>query len=94
MNSLVSKSSSSLTFSNSMQDLKTIMDKAKGGVVYFSMGSNLKSSQMPDEMKRGILKMFGRLKLTVIWKFEEDLPDRPSNVHIVKWAPQQSILGK
>lgn len=38
--------------------------------------------------------MFGNLKVTVIWKYEEDLKNVPKNVHILKWAPQTSILGK
>ncbi|XP_075985046.1 UDP-glucosyltransferase 2-like [Anticarsia gemmatalis] len=75
------------------QDLKKIMDEAKHGVVYFSMGSNLKSRQLPKEIKESLLKMFGELKQTVLWKFEEDLPNTPPNVHILHWAPQQSILA-
>lgn len=75
------------------QDLKKMLDNAKNGVIYFSMGSNLKSKMMPNELKQSLLKMFSELKQTVLWKFEEDLPNRPSNVHILQWAPQQSILG-
>lgn len=57
------------------------------------MGSNLKSKDLPEIIKKSLLKMFGELKYTVLWKFEEVLPDLPKNVHILKWAPQQSILG-
>lgn len=70
------------------------MDNATHGVIYFSMGSNLRSNHFPDEIKQSLLKIFGKLNQTVLWKFEEDLPNRPSNVHILQWAPQQSILGK
>lgn len=70
------------------------MDKSQHGVIYFSMGSNLRSKHFPDVIKQDLLKMFSKFKQTVIWKFEEDLPNTPSNVHIVQWAPQQSILGK
>lgn len=70
------------------------MDGAQHGVVYFSMGSNLPSSKLPDVLKKRLLEMFGKLKQTVLWKFEEVLPDLPNNVHILKWAPQPSILGK
>ncbi|CAH0678007.1 unnamed protein product [Spodoptera exigua] len=73
-------------------NLQKIMDDAENGVIYFSMGSNLKSKTMPEELKKGLLEVFGRLKQTVLWKFEENLPDRPKNVHILQWAPQQSIL--
>ncbi|KAJ8711847.1 hypothetical protein PYW08_008801 [Mythimna loreyi] len=74
-------------------DLKKLMDDAKDGVVYFSMGSNLKSKDLPDEVKTSLLKMFGTLKQTVLWKFEEVLPNLPKNVHILDWAPQQAILS-
>ncbi|XP_022815545.1 UDP-glucuronosyltransferase 1-1-like isoform X2 [Spodoptera litura] len=75
------------------EDLEKIMMNSKNGVIYFSMGSNLKSKDWPEEIKRDLLKLFGELKQTVIWKFEEELPNVPKNVHILKWAPQPSILA-
>ncbi|XP_059051876.1 UDP-glycosyltransferase UGT5-like [Achroia grisella] len=75
------------------EDLQKIMDDAKQGVIYFSLGSMVKSKSMPSDMKSNILKMFSALKQTVIWKFEEVLPNLPKNVHILEWAPQQSILA-
>ncbi|KAJ8711851.1 hypothetical protein PYW08_008805 [Mythimna loreyi] len=75
------------------ENLKKLMDGAKDGVIYFSMGSNLRSKDLPDEVKISLLKMFGSLKQTVLWKFEEVLPDLPKNVHILEWAPQQAILA-
>ncbi|XP_038207504.1 UDP-glycosyltransferase UGT5-like [Zerene cesonia] len=75
------------------ENLQKILDNAKNGVIYFSLGSNLKSKHLPREIKEALLKIFGGLKYTVLWKFEEELPGTPSNVHIVKWAPQQSILA-
>ncbi|KAH9642711.1 hypothetical protein HF086_002981 [Spodoptera exigua] len=41
------------------------------------MGSNLKSKELPDDLKHGLLEVFRGLKQTVIWKFEENLPDQP-----------------
>ncbi|XP_075984345.1 UDP-glycosyltransferase UGT5-like [Anticarsia gemmatalis] len=75
------------------ENLKKILDNAPHGVIYFSMGTMMKSKTMPEDFKRAFLKVFSELKQTVIWKFEEDLPDLPKNVHIVQWAPQQSILA-
>ncbi|XP_013166098.1 PREDICTED: UDP-glucuronosyltransferase 2B9-like [Papilio xuthus] len=75
------------------ENLKQIMDNAKHGVIYFSMGSNLRSTDWPQKIKKELLELFGDLKQTVLWKFEETLADLPTNVHIVKWAPQQSILA-
>lgn len=58
------------------------------------MGSNLKSKDLPEVIKNEILEVFGSLKQTVLWKFEEKMANLPKNVHILDWAPQQSILGK
>ncbi|CAG9132924.1 unnamed protein product [Plutella xylostella] len=73
--------------------LQEIMDKSTNGVVYFSMGSIWRSASMPDSLRNNLLAMFGSLKQTVIWKFEEDIPNLPKNVHTLKWAPQHAILG-
>lgn len=69
------------------------MDNSQHGVIYFSMGSNLESKHFPEVVIRNLLKTFSELKQTVLWKFEEDLQNLPKNVHILKWAPQHSILG-
>ncbi|KAM3962074.1 UDP-glucosyltransferase 2-like [Aphomia sociella] len=74
-------------------DVQKLLDDAKDGLIYFSMGSNLKSKDLPDELKKGFLKLFSELKQMVLWKFEEVLPDLPKNVHIVQWAPQHGILA-
>ncbi|KAL4706382.1 hypothetical protein ACJJTC_018481 [Scirpophaga incertulas] len=75
------------------EDLQKLMDNAKHGVIYFSMGSNLKSRDFPDEVKMGLVRLFGELKQTVLWKFEEVLPGAPSNLKFLQWAPQASILA-
>ncbi|KAL0818874.1 hypothetical protein ABMA28_008191 [Loxostege sticticalis] len=75
------------------EDLKSIMDSSKNGVIYFSMGSVWRSELIPKKITDGLLKVFGELKATVIWKYEGNLQNLPKNVHIVKWAPQQSILA-
>ncbi|KAJ8980272.1 hypothetical protein NQ317_005130 [Molorchus minor] len=76
------------------KDLQEYLDSAKEGVVYFSMGSNLKSKDMPPERKDMFLNIFRKLKQKVLWKFEdENLPGQPTNVKIEKWLPQQDILA-
>lgn len=75
------------------KDLEKLFNESKHGVIYFSMGSNLQSNDMAPEMKKSLLEMFELLEQTVIWKFEGDLENVPANVHLVKWAPQQSILA-
>lgn len=76
------------------RDLQDFLDAAEEGVVYFSMGSSLKSADMPIEKRNVILKVLSKIKQKVLWKFESgDIPDLPVNVRIQKWLPQQDILG-
>ncbi|KAL4718835.1 hypothetical protein ACJJTC_013057, partial [Scirpophaga incertulas] len=74
-------------------DVQKIMDDAKHGVIYFSMGSMMKSASFPATLKRDLIKMFAGLRETVLWKFEEEFTDLPKNVHVFKWLPQLSVLG-
>lgn len=74
--------------------MKEIFENSPNGVIYFSLGSNLKSSALPESIKRELVNMFSELKETVVWKFEESMSDLPKNVHIIQWIPQQSVLGK
>lgn len=76
------------------QDLQDFLDTAADGVIYFSMGSNLKSAQFPAAVRNVFLKTFSKLKQKVLWKWEEDtLPGQPPNVKLSKWLPQQDILA-
>ncbi|CAG9834237.1 unnamed protein product [Diabrotica balteata] len=75
-------------------DLKKYLDEAKHGVIYFSMGSNLKSAEMTQETKDALMKAFSKRKESVLWKFEDDsLPGKPKNVRIEKWLPQSDLLA-
>ena len=49
---------------------------------------------MPEEKRKMFLRVFGQLKQKVLWKWEtEHMPDKPSNLKLVKWLPQQDILA-
>lgn len=75
------------------KDLEEYMSSAKNGVILFSLGTNVRSSDLPPETIQGILRAFGRMKENVLWKFEVDLPNTPENVRIAKWLPQSDILA-
>ncbi|KAJ8917748.1 hypothetical protein NQ315_005199 [Exocentrus adspersus] len=76
------------------EDLQKFLDNAKEGVIYFSMGSNLKSKNLPVEKREAILKAFSKRREKVLWKWEDDvLPGQPANVKLGKWLPQQDILA-
>ncbi|XP_044267725.1 UDP-glycosyltransferase UGT5-like isoform X1 [Tribolium madens] len=76
------------------KDLQEFLANAKEGVIYFSLGSNIKSAEMPVEKREVFLKTFSKLKQKILWKWEDDvLPGQPSNVKLGKWLPQQDILA-
>ncbi|KAF2881573.1 hypothetical protein ILUMI_24608, partial [Ignelater luminosus] len=76
------------------KELKEFMDSSKDGVIFFSLGSNLRSSDLPNDKLEAILNCFKKLSIKVLWKFENDgMPNLPPNVKISKWLPQKDILA-
>ncbi|XP_044746163.1 UDP-glycosyltransferase UGT5-like isoform X3 [Coccinella septempunctata] len=76
------------------RDLKQILDNAKEGVVYFSLGTNVRFDHVQGDVKKTIMEALGDLPYTVICKWEsEKLEGQPKNVHLRKWLPQQAILA-
>lgn len=76
------------------KDLQTIMDNASIGVIYFSMGTNVKSTDLTQENLSAFKNVFKQLKQQIIWKYENDsIENLPSNVYISKWLPQDDILA-
>ncbi|XP_069686789.1 UDP-glycosyltransferase UGT5-like [Periplaneta americana] len=77
------------------QDLQDFLDGASEGVIYFSLGTNIRSDGMSAEKRQMFLDAFSELQqFRVLWKWEGDeLPGLPSNVKLVKWLPQQDVLS-
>lgn len=74
-------------------DLQKILDEAEDGVIYLSLGSNVKSHNFPIEKQRQLLNVFKQLKQKVLWKWDDLLPDKSDNVHISRWYPQNDLLA-
>ncbi|XP_011187530.1 UDP-glycosyltransferase UGT5-like [Zeugodacus cucurbitae] len=75
-------------------DLERFINGSKHGVIYFSMGSNLRSKYLPLDKRQAILETFGGLQQRVLWKFEDpQLAGKPDNVYISDWFPQDDILA-
>ncbi|XP_037045234.1 UDP-glucosyltransferase 2-like [Bradysia coprophila] len=75
-------------------DLKTFLDNAKNGVIYMSLGSNVKSKDLSSKILAIFMNVFGNSTYDVLWKFEADnLPNKPPNVFISKWLPQSDLLA-
>jgi len=70
------------------------MNSAINGVVYFSFGSVIKLTQLPKTELDIFLRQLGKMKQTVLFKWESDDDlDCPPNVIVRKWFPQADILG-
>ncbi|PIC23220.1 hypothetical protein B9Z55_016993 [Caenorhabditis nigoni] len=70
----------------------------RASTVLISFGSVIRSFQMPENFKAGLIKMFESLPdVTFIWKYEKDdveLQNKlPKNVHLKKWVPQPALLA-
>lgn len=75
-------------------EYKNFIEGAKEGVVYFSMGSVLRSDLMAPEKIKAFVDAFSEIPQRVLWKWEaESLPGKPRNVKVAPWMPQQEILG-
>ena len=49
---------------------------------------------MSEDKRKALLNVFGKLKQKVLWKWETDhMEDKPPNVMLHKWLPQQDVLG-
>lgn len=78
------------------QDLQTWMDDSQDGVIYFSLGSNMKGTSVPADKRAAFIRAFAQFpSYRVLWKWEADtkLAGQPDNVLVRKWLPQQSILA-
>ncbi|XP_046979547.1 UDP-glycosyltransferase UGT5-like [Schistocerca americana] len=76
------------------QDLQKFLDDAPDGVIYFSLGSYIKGTDLRPQDKKAFIEVFSRIKQRVLWKYEDDnLPGKPDNVMISKWLPQADILA-
>ncbi|XP_049803190.1 UDP-glucosyltransferase 2-like [Schistocerca nitens] len=74
--------------------IQEFMDGAANGVIYLSLGSNVKSNALPWDKVQAFLDAFREVPQRVLWKWENDsLPGQPDNVMISKWLPQQDVLA-
>nr|XP_023025371.1 UDP-glucuronosyltransferase 2C1-like isoform X2 [Leptinotarsa decemlineata] len=76
------------------KSVQEFLDGAENGVILFSLGSNLRSSDLPRGTLDMILEVFRRIPQRIIWKFEEtDIHHKHDNVMISKWMQQSDILA-
>lgn len=77
------------------QDLKSFLDDATEGVIYFSLGTTINPEHLGNKTFQIIAQTFSELPYKVLWKGDPDLSSIPStNIKLAKWFPQQDILSK
>ena len=75
-------------------ELKELLDSSTHGVIYMSLGSNVKSKDLRPETQQIFINVFRALPYDVLWKFENDqLTNKSDNVRISKWFPQSDLLA-
>lgn len=82
------------------EPFRTELTKGARGVVFFSLGSAVRTQWLPPEFMRNVLRAVAQLPE---WHFivkvaEEDELSRElakgiPNIHLTTWAPQPAILG-
>jgi glucuronosyltransferase len=76
------------------KDIAEFLDNAHEGVLFFSMGSMIKTSTISQEKLDAILEVIGSISRKVIWKWDADeLPPKLDNVMVRKWLPQFDVMN-
>nr|XP_014289141.2 UDP-glucuronosyltransferase-like [Halyomorpha halys] len=76
------------------EEFQKFLDESENGVIYFTFGSIINTTFMPQEMTDTFMSVFGQLKQNVIMKWESgELPNKPKNVITKEWLPQNGILA-
>ncbi|KAL1516687.1 hypothetical protein ABEB36_000567 [Hypothenemus hampei] len=74
--------------------LQELLDQSTQGVVYFSLGTNVRPQQYPPNFLNKTLEAFKELPYQIIWKTNEisNQFHLPPNVKTFPWVPQQDLL--
>ncbi|XP_050522868.1 uncharacterized protein LOC126895255 [Daktulosphaira vitifoliae] len=75
------------------KDILKFIEDSPNGVMIFSMGSFMRVSSLPKHILQIYKDVFSKLSVRVLWKYEEEMPDKPDNVFISSWLPQRDILS-
>ncbi|XP_065219659.1 uncharacterized protein LOC135845124 [Planococcus citri] len=75
------------------EDIRQFIDGSEHGVIYFCMGSLLRSETMPEPKRLAFLSAFSKLPQRIIWKWDGELQGKTDQIFISKWMPQRDILA-
>ncbi|XP_014273693.1 UDP-glucosyltransferase 2 isoform X4 [Halyomorpha halys] len=72
-------------------DVEKLLNDSNGAI-YFSMGSVLVGKSLPENKKQMFVNVLAATGKTVLWKQEETVKNKPSNIITKPWFPQRDIL--
>ncbi|XP_065563758.1 UDP-glycosyltransferase UGT5-like isoform X1 [Artemia franciscana] len=76
------------------KDLEDFIDEGKDGFILLSLGSAIPMKYVPEKKRQALFNVFSKLSQQVFIKWDGEAPSTvPSNVKLLKWAPQQDLLG-
>lgn len=76
------------------QKIQEFIDDSPNGVIYFTFGSVVAMSTLPEHIQNTFKNVFRRIPQRVLWKFEGEMKDKPDNVMTGNWFPQRDVLGE
>lgn len=76
------------------EEWQQYMDSSQNGVIYFSLGTNVRTSNLKPGTVDMLLKTFEQLEYDVLWKWDcGETSKKPKNVRTTSWVPQQDLLA-
>ncbi|VVC33682.1 UDP-glucuronosyl/UDP-glucosyltransferase [Cinara cedri] len=74
------------------KDILEFIENSPNGVILFTFGSTIKVSSIPEHIMNIFKNALARVPQRILWKYEEEMKNKPKNVMIAKWLPQRDIL--
>lgn len=70
------------------------IESSPNGIIYFTLGSLVKSSSLPKHTLEAIIDVLGNVSYRVLLKYEEKMINKYKNIMTRKWFPQRDILSE
>ncbi|XP_060852826.1 UDP-glucosyltransferase 2-like [Rhopalosiphum padi] len=74
------------------KDVLEFIEQSPHGVIFFTFGSTVKMSTIPEIVKKRLIKALARVPQRVLLKYEDEMDDKPKNMMTKQWLPQRDIL--
>ncbi|CAH2230242.1 jg19996 [Pararge aegeria aegeria] len=75
------------------KDMDLLLNASSNGVIYFSLGTNVNTTNLPPDKVQMMVNVFSQLPYDVIWKLDKDtIPGKTENIKLFKWVPQADLL--